>query len=423
MSINKLNISSISFSEILSISIGLFGLVFAAFPNYSSLALIFPLLAVIYGYSKREIEFTWNKYQTVLVAFYVMFVLSIFWSSDQEVGLKQLEYKLSLLIFPSLFAFRMKDTFKIGPMTWLWLLGLIIATSFGILNACECDIPDLPHRCWVTTRVSPVHHPTYFTIYHTFLLLLIGYAWFKRIKGFKLWWIIPLFVVDLVLHLMFLSMAGILFLGLSIFVLICYSIYIKWGRKVTAFSAIIVILLGFFTLNNIPYFSSDWKGTMEDSMQFVKGPESYIKGLKKPLDGNDQRLVLWTVAAKELANNPLGSGIGSVDKSMRDGLVSLDQSELNEKGMNPHNQYLQVGLELGWWGLIYFVFLIGYLIRLAWKKRNIFTMFLLVNLVFNSFFESMLQRQSGIVFYIFFLSVFMLLNDEKEQSLLESSDN
>lgn len=418
---NSIELKKISFeyTYLLSVSIGLFGLLYAAFPDFSSLGIIFPFSAIVYGYVKREIKFNWGSYQTLFVSFYALYLLSYWWTTDPEIGIKQLEYKMSFFVFPLLFAFEMKRPLKLAPIIWLWMLGLIIATSFGIMNACECEIPDLPHRCWVTTRISTVHHPTYFTGYNTLLLLMIGYAWYKKIRGFKLWWIVPLFVVDLMLHLMYLSMAGILFLGLSIFVLTCYLIYVRWGKKVAIISSAFVMLIGLFTLNNIPYFASDWKGTVEDSMNFIKAPEAYIDGLKKPLDGNDQRLVLWTVAAIELGENPMGSGIGSVDKSMHDGLVELNQSELNEKGMNPHNQYLQVGLELGWWGLAFFLFILIYMLRSAWRNRDLFTMFLVSNLIFNSMFESMLQRQSGIVFYMFFISVFIVYNQHEKKRIKE----
>jgi hypothetical protein len=47
--------------------------------------------------------------------------------------------------------------------------------------------------------------------------------------------------------------------------------------------------------------------------------------------------------------------------------------------------------------------------RLAWQRKDQLLGFLLLSLVLNSLFESMLQRQSGIVFYLLFLSAFIAI--------------
>jgi O-antigen ligase len=70
-----------------------------------------------------------------------------------------------------------------------------------------------------------------------------------------------------------------------------------------------------------------------------------------------------------------------------------------KKQYNPHNQFLQITLEIGILGILLFfsLFVIGF--KIAYKHGNWILAIVLFNLFFNSIFESMLQRQSGIVFY------------------------
>jgi O-antigen ligase len=94
-----------------------------------------------------------------------------------------------------------------------------------------------------------------------------------------------------------------------------------------------------------------------------------------------------------------------------------------DKNYDPHNQYFSTTLELGMQGLL--ILLIALLIPLivGLKRRSALLVLLSVNLLFNSAFESMLQRQSGIVFYMFWYCLLFIitygetLKTNKDESL------
>ena len=56
-----------------------------------------------------------------------------------------------------------------------------------------------------------------------------------------------------------------------------------------------------------------------------------------------------------------------------------------------------------------FCLIIIYFIFLGIQFKNLVIVFFGLNLAFNSFFESMLERQSGIVFFTFWICLFTLM--------------
>jgi O-antigen ligase len=78
-------------------------------------------------------------------------------------------------------------------------------------------------------------------------------------------------------------------------------------------------------------------------------------------------------------------------------------NSIADENYNPHNQYLQVAVEIGILGLMLFLVLLGMIFSYAIKWKNSLLFLICGNLAFNCIFESMLQRQSGIVFYTFLI--------------------
>ena len=84
--------------------------------------------------------------------------------------------------------------------------------------------------------------------------------------------------------------------------------------------------------------------------------------------------------------------------------------ELADKELNPHNQFLQTGVEIGIIGLLLLVALIFVGTSIARTNRSGLLLLVISALAFNSLFESMLQRQSGIVFFTFWICLLMIRN-------------
>ena len=126
---------------------------------------------------------------------------------------------------------------------------------------------------------------------------------------------------------------------------------------------------------------------------------------------------MWKISYDLIKENLFGYGVGDAMHMTNSKLKKYGYNEMVKHDYNPHNQYLQIGLELGILPLFIFIFGCFFLVVKALKSNNHFLLFIVLNLMFNCCFESMLQRQSGIVFYTFFICLFLQWN-VKENRLL-----
>ena len=147
--------------------------------------------------------------------------------------------------------------------------------------------------------------------------------------------------------------------------------------------------------------------TAELAGNYLRSPSDFIKEHPEGMSGNQARLVIWTITGQIIAEHPMGVGLGNLEDEMQKRLVDLNQLELIEKNYNPHNQFLQVFAEIGILGLLLILTILCCTIRLAWNRKDDLLLFIVFSLMLNSLFESMLQRQSGIVFYTMLICLFV----------------
>jgi O-antigen ligase len=166
----------------------------------------------------------------------------------------------------------------------------------------------------------------------------------------------------------------------------------------------------------MPGLRNDVRYTYSTVKKYMQDPKGFLSGKTGYKTGNEVRLVMWTVTSEEIAKHPLGVGTGNVDAHLSQRLKQYGQLDLakqdehNAIQYNPHNQFLQTGLEIGLFGLIVLLLFIVQTWRLARNYKNYLLMAVVASLVVNSLFESMLQRQSGIVFYAFWMCLLTLIS-------------
>jgi O-antigen ligase len=164
-----------------------------------------------------------------------------------------------------------------------------------------------------------------------------------------------------------------------------------------------------------PGLKTDLINTQKSSITFLADPQKFVKECPQKMSGNQARLILWTTSSEIISAHPLGVGISGLDIEMSRKFHQLGFHELAAKHWNPHNQFLQITAELGWLGLLLFSGILFGLARLAWQRKDLLLGFVVTSLFFNSLFESMLQRQSGIIFYLLFLSAFISILTHQKQ--------
>ena len=116
----------------------------------------------------------------------------------------------------------------------------------------------------------------------------------------------------------------------------------------------------------------------------------------------------WKAAIEVLQNMPwYGLGSGDMQERLNEQYAVNGFTLGEEESHNAHNQFLQVTLEGGIPGIALLTFLLIYFFRLAFINRFWLYGGFLVLISFNLLTESMLETQSGILFFAVFNAVML----------------
>jgi O-antigen ligase len=383
--------------------------VFCFAPKFSNVILAFFILFVSFLAIQKKIRFKWNLILILFISLYIIYFIGFFFGFDKSYSSKILEYKLSLLIFPTLFALKGKDfeLYSIDKIKLGLIFGVAISSLVGLFNSLQCYYAGGSFLCFLTTYISPIHHPSYYVVFHLFALLFVWQGYFKRLNFFTLKWIIPFSLMSICIQFLCLSLAGLLFFFVLGIIYTLYQIKIKFGKIYFTISTFVIPVLVSIVFFSIPQFEGEFNGAFKFVRGYLSSPSKFVKSREVSMSGSEERLVMWTVAFQECLEHPIGVGTGNVDYFLNKRLVSYGQIKLAHKNYNPHNQFLQISLEIGIVGLSIFLLLLFLTFQKAINSKDVILGVLICSLFFNSLFESMLQRQSGIVFYTFWICLLM----------------
>ncbi len=402
---------SSKYFQVLSSYLGIFAFGFVLHPKLIGLLMLGLITVIIIGYVKKHLSFKLNKVGALFILLYIAFLIGVLFTNNPTQSAIYLENKLSFLFFPLLFSFRPTKEIKLNLIFMGFILGTLIITLMGLINGLNCYFTTGTGRaCLLASSVSPYHHPTYLSAY---LITSIGMA----IKGLKeKWrffhvkWVIPFILFFIFMHGLLLSLSGILFLLIAIAVIVIYWIKKTFTKLLFYLSIIVLPFTCYIAITTIPQVNGEWYNAKFFVDEYLKSPSDFVKTRAYPMSGTEVRISLWTVSSQVFFKHPFGVGTGNVDDYLSKELIKLKQIKLSKRMYNPHNQFFQTGVEIGFLGLIIFVLIICYSIYLSFKFRNWILLLLATNLLFNSLFESMMQRQSGIVFYSFWICLLVSLN-------------
>jgi O-antigen ligase len=322
-----------------------------------------------------------------------------------------LEYKLSFLIFPLLFSFRPKFTIERTAIVKSFVVGCLSLSIFYVLQASFHYIQTHDISCFQSSTFATNHHPSYVAAFLSFSIYFLIQEFRTEVIRSKKIAYLTIIIFFTLLHFPLSSLAGVLLL----FSLYAF-LFTQWAwKKLKKWQFVFMFFLGFIGIQVVFFFQPSLKQnisyTSELVSHFLKSPSQFIQESPKGMSGNQARLVVWSITGQIIAEHPMGVGLGNLEEAMQTKLADLDQHELMEKNYNPHNQFLQITAELGLLGLVLFLAILWFTIRFAWKRKDDLLLFLVFSLMLNSMFESMLQRQSGIVFYTMFICLFAQILD------------
>lgn len=237
-------------------------------------------------------------------------------------------------------------------------------------------------------------HPTYSSIFFVFAIA-IAVIDFNKGKAYNTFLILVFCLFIVLLS----SKIAYLLLVLTILFLIYQLLKISNKKKVFV---LFFVTVGF---SSLIYFTPSAK------IRFTEIVNEY----NRPLVGlytssTSVRLAILKCSINLASENFLqGLGFDNIQNELNACYKhNYDSDFYLETTYNTHNYYLYILIGSGVVGLLFFLFTISYIIRLAINSNNLLFILLLLNVLIVCCVENFLYRVQGLLFFYWFLCVFVL---------------
>jgi O-antigen ligase len=348
----------------------------------------------------------------LFTSLFLIYATGLLWTSNKHYGKIDMELKIPLFLFPFIFASSGSLVFRgkrVIAIFLTYMAGCFFSTMIFIFNAFNNFLQSNSFDEFYYTRLAIYQHTTYMSMFLSFALamalfmLIFCRQMLNRLEQYFAAISIPYFFI---LVILLSSKAGIFCMGF-VFALCILAMLIYGKNKLHALVAFAFIISA-FTLA---------KGIFPNSFGRMEAVSKTISS--RPLSGSDaiestaERVLIWDAAYSIIKQNLLfGVGTGDVKDAL---FAQYDKNNFKTgslKQLNAHNQYLQTFIAIGLIGLL--ILLAGFFwpFWLSLKSSYLIYIAFIFIVAFNFLFESMLERQAGMMFYAFFNTFLFTIKEE-----------
>lgn len=364
--------------------------------------LLVPLLILaIFRFTKGNLKvFDW-KYTILNSSIFLIFFLSLLYTSDVNQGTKQIIRLLPLLTIPVSFSLVPYNYYNEGVRLFLrvFCYGCGIFCFIIFFYVVWLDKHDdlgyiyshITFELWGYRE-----HPIYISLYLGVALIILTSIGKKNFMDWGL-------IIIIIFTLLFLTRKGNL---ISLVIVLLFNL-ITWRKKVPVKKVIRYGLILFIILA-IVLFTFDNHIINRFKELFL------LKEWYSPKSSTGIRNIVLRTGIELSMDRPVfGYGIGGVQDYINERLISNGYKDLTViHQYNAHNQYLQITLTAGLLGLVTFLSILFLnLKKLRYGKTTLgFLIFCYLLLCFS--FESILERQNGIIVSAVFINLFTFMQNE-----------
>lgn len=355
--------------------------------------------------SKSQIKFQW--YYAIYILYYLLYLVALIWTEDIEVGVLDLERKLLFLAAPLLFTFIIwkRADFRALFFGFTFVVTLALVQALMIYSNCT----DYENGCFSNAANAGSMHHIYMSMYATIgvvmaisiLLFELNHITNKRNRWLTILACVIMSIEGIILCYMIESKAGILGLGLAITILLLIKLYRSFSRLVFLGSTLLLVVAAVFGLKKIleqPIFQDG----IEKVKEFRADEAAFKEKYGRHIYSNTSRILVWDASIKEVKKHPFGVGPGDMQGVLLKNYEANNYFKILERKLNPHNQYMHVILGLGVQGLLVLLVLFFHGLIAGIKRKNpLFIVFSII-VLFNALFESILELQVGVFFFVMF---------------------
>jgi O-antigen ligase len=319
--------------------------------------------------------------------------------------------KLSILVFPMIYATSTLPLFtrkEAGMILRAFGAGCIVGSAVLLARAFyQSAIGEQPGAFYYTS-LGWNFHPSYYAMYLAFAMsnILCFFILYRQVNG----------LLNVVIHILILLLFTVMIVLLSskaglmiwistvcIYAGILIFKYRRWVSSMVftaiAFSVFVILLLVFPTAI----------GRVSQAKDDMAATDSTVNSGRSTND----RVLIWKSSKEIIRQNYLfGVGTGDVRDELTESYKRNDVLAVMKHYLNAHNQYVQTLIAVGLPGLIVLISMILFPAIFSIRRANYIYFAFLFIAGASMFFESMFERQEGVVFYAFFNTFLLSLADE-----------
>ena len=351
-----------------------------------------------------------NIYFICITLLFTFCLLDGFRAENMNDWVKEIEIKLPLILCPfAVLQFGPKISGKIIIQT-----SVVLAISVSICSVLsginyyihyEAINQEVLHSKNVPI-IGDMHHIT-FSVYAAFVVIVSLYLFIK--SGIK-WMLLPLIINFIGLHI-FTARTGLLGLYFALAVLgFIFFIKIKAYRKYIATGIAIACILPIVAFYAIGSFHNRVINSMDDAKVIWEHKDANYQSM-------GMRVEAMRTAFDIIALHPFtGVGCSNISSAMAKQYEVNNTNLYIENRILPHNQIVMEGAMHGWLGI--FIITLFFALPLFIRFTHQPTLFigLWALLLFACMFESMFQRQHGVLLAAVFWFLYQYSSFEKSES-------
>lgn len=342
------------------------------------------------------------------IIYWGMLTFSLLWSCDLSIGWDLVSRKAVLLVFP--LCFLLSDTSylsfrKMRGIGYSLLVSVCGVFLYFIVASIIANLQGVGFLSFYQDYITQNHrHHAYSAMYAVVAILFVYYELYTYWTKLKKWHKTVLFFAEVILVsnvVLVNSRAGIVVMLATVLVSILHLAITKhsWRMGLGAGSLFLTVLTGATHL--IPSYTDRVSETIKDFQE-------------------DTRTMIYRCNWHAVCKSPLiGYGIGDAHVVQMKTYMEDDFEAGVLSGYNAHNQYLDTLMAAGIVGLLSLLFFLLSPITLALRNRSHFTFWIVVLssiVIINLLFESMLERQMGLIFIGGLYSIMVLVLGVEKQN-------
>ena len=391
--LNKTNLST---ATLLLVAVSICGIHFSN--AVASMSLLAAIVTSIYPFKLNQQDFKSWAWILAAFVFYQITIEFFIHSQNSKAFIQNNLVKVPLLFSPLLFNIRTKEelTEKVIVAVSLFISWTALASVFLYLN----------NKAFYDVMIAESKPlPLFSKVYHIEYSLLLSlsclsslYLGLKNKRTFRGKAQIGLAaVLILCLHILS-ARTGLLAFYFGVFALLLLS-FKQTSLKVKLKTFLAVIILGLL-LFQVPSLKKRIVNSKEDLSSVMKGRSVNNKSF-------GQRWVAWNASIESIKKEPVfGYGKGHVKSTIDKNYLPQHESKIFARNkVMPHNVYLETMVQSGFLaGILYLIFFITGIIYSLRAKKVLMTA-ILSALMAASMFESITERQAGVIALIGFISL------------------